>query len=100
MKLLAGQIQAADGGAGPVGALDTYHDGREHPGSIGMPNGTPYDRVVPGDAAPSLIPLMALSQRHGRRLFSRLPPLVSHVPDTDGEAPLSAWINALGDAGP
>jgi hypothetical protein len=32
--------------------------------------------------------------------FQPMPPLVSHIPDSVGEAPLSAWINALGDAGP
>ena len=59
-----------------------------------MPNGMPYERIVPGDAAHSLLPLMALS-RDADSGFLPMPPLVSHIPDTDGEAPVSAWINAL-----
>ncbi len=98
MKLLAAQLQTADGGPGPVSALDTYSTAVNVPGKV-MPNGMPYDRIVPGDAAHSLLPLMALS-RDADSGFLPMPPLVSHLPDTDGEAPVSAWINALGDAGP
>jgi hypothetical protein len=98
MKLLAAQLRTADGGPGPVNALDTYTTAVNIPGKV-MPNGMPYERIVPGDAAHSLIPLMALS-RDADSGFLPMPPLVSHIPDTDGEAPVSAWINALGDAGP
>jgi hypothetical protein len=97
MKLLAAQLQAADGGAGLVGALDTYTTAVNVAGKV-TPNGMSYERIAPGDAAHSLIPLMALS-RDMDSGFLPMPPLVSHVPDTDGEAPVSAWINALGDAG-
>jgi hypothetical protein len=64
-----------------------------------LPGGNTYNRIAPGDAAHSLLPLMALS-RDADSGFLPMPPLVSHIPDTTGEAPLSAWINALGDAGP
>ncbi len=98
MKLLAAQLQAADGGPVAVSGLDTYTTAVNVP-AMGMPNGMSYDRIVPGDAAHSLIPLRALS-RDVDSGFLPMPPLVSHIPDTDGEAPVSAWINALGDAGP
>lgn len=98
MKLLAAQLRTADGGPGTVSALDTYATAVNVAGKV-LPNGMPYDRIVPGDAAHSLIPLMALS-RDADSGFLPMPPLVSHIPDTDGEAPVSAWINALGDAGP
>jgi hypothetical protein len=47
------------------------------------------------------VPLMALS-RDGVTDggFKQMPPLVSHLPDGLGEAPVSAWIAALADAGP
>ena len=96
MKLLAAQLQAADGGPVAVSGVDTYTTAVNVP-AMGMPNGMSYDRIVPGDAAHSLIPLRALS-RDVDRGFLSMPPLVSHIPDTDGEAPVSAWIDALGDA--
>ncbi len=98
MKLLAGELYPADGGLGPVDGLDTYATAVNRP-AMAMPNGVSYERVVPGDAAHSLVPLMALS-RDADGGFSPMPPIVSHIPDTVGEAPVSAWINALGDAGP
>jgi hypothetical protein len=98
MKLLAGQLYPPDGGAGPVGALNTYTTAVNVTART-TPNGVSYKRIVPGDAAHSLLPLMALS-RDVDSGFEPMPPLVSHIPDAVGEAPLSAWINALGDAGP
>jgi hypothetical protein len=98
MKLLAGQLYPPDGGPGPVDALNTYTTA-VNVTAKSMPNGVSFKRIVPGDAAHSLVPLMALS-RDVDSGFQPMPPLVSHIPDAVGEAPLSAWINALGDAGP
>jgi hypothetical protein len=98
MKLLASQLQSAEGGPGTVSGLDTYTTAVNVQGKV-LPGGMPYMRIAPGDAAHSLVPLFALS-RDGSGGFLPMPPIVSHVPDTDGEAPVSAWINALGDAGP
>lgn len=98
MKLLAAQIGALDGGSSAVATLDTYTTAVNVMGKV-MPGGIPYVRIAPGDAAHSLVPLMALS-RDGDGGFLPMPPLVSHIPDTAGEAPVSAWINALSDAGP
>ena len=98
MKLLAAQIAALDAGPGAVATLDTYTTAVNVMGKV-LPGGNTYNRIAPGDAAHSLLPLMALS-RDADGGFLPMPPLVSHIPDTTGEAPLSAWINALGDAGP
>ena len=100
LKLLAAEIAPADGGPALVSALDSYVTTVNVPSNL-TPNGHSYPRIAPGDAAESLVPLMALS-RDGVTDggFEQMPPLVSHIPDTDGEAPVSAWINALADAGP
>lgn len=99
LKLLAGEIVGPDGGAGRVSALDSYTTTVNILSNL-MPNGHSYKRIAPGDSADSLVPLMALA-RDGVTDggFKQMPPIVSHLPDTDGEAPLSAWIDALGDAG-
>jgi hypothetical protein len=100
LKLLAGQLSGIDGGPGKVSALDSYTSTVNRLSNL-TPNGHAYERIAPGDAAHSLVPLMALS-RDGLTDggFKQMPPIVSHIPDGIGEAPLSAWINALGDAGP
>ena len=95
MKLLAGELYPADGGTARVDALDTYTSAVNVVGKV-MPGGATRMRIAPGDAAHSLVPLMALSRDGG---LLPMPPLVSHIPDTTGEAAVSAWINALGDAG-
>jgi hypothetical protein len=97
MKLLADQLAPADGGAARVGGLDTYTTAVNVPGNV-MPGGATYKRIAPGDAAHSLVPLFALSRDDDGGVLP-MPPLVSHVPDTTGEAAVSAWITALGDAG-
>jgi hypothetical protein len=63
-----------------------------------MPNGASYDRIVPGDAGASLLVLMATA-RDSDAGFKSMPPIVSHVPDQAGLALVTAWIDALGDAG-
>jgi hypothetical protein len=97
MKLLAGELYPADGGTARVDALDTYTTAVNVTGKV-MPGGATLMRIAPGDAAHSLVPLMALS-RDGDGGLLPMPPLVSHIPDTTGEAAVSAWISALGDAG-
>ncbi len=98
MKLLASQLYASDGGPAQVTGLDAYTTAVNVMGKV-MPHGAVYERIAPGDSAHSLLPLMALS-RDPDSGFLPMPPLVSHIPDIDGEAPLSAWIDALGDGGP
>jgi hypothetical protein len=98
LKLLADQLVTPDGGPGVVDALDTYTTAVNVTATL-KPNGVAYEYIVPGDAAHSLLPLMALS-RDADSGFPQMPPIVSHIPDTAGEAPVSAWINALPDAGP
>jgi hypothetical protein len=100
LKLLAGQISGADGGPASVTALDSSTTTVNVLSNV-TPNGHQYKRIAPGDSADSLVPLMALS-RNGESDggFTQMPPIVSHVPDVVGEAPVSAWIDALGDAGP
>jgi hypothetical protein len=98
MKLRASQLYPPDGGPGEVDGLDTYTTAVNVVGGV-KPNGVTYERIAPGDPAHSLVPLFALS-RDVDSGFLPMPPLVSHIPDTDGEAPVSAWITALGDGGP
>jgi hypothetical protein len=97
MKLLAAELYPPDGGTARVQSLDTYRTAVNVTGHV-MPDGETLLRIAPGDAAHSLVPLMALSRDDDAGLLP-MPPLVSHIPDTDGEAPVSAWINALPDAG-
>jgi hypothetical protein len=59
-----------------------------------MPNGTSYRRIAPGDAANSLLVLMA-STRNADSGFMQMPPIVSHIPDTTGLQHVIDWINAL-----
>ena len=93
----ASQLYPPDGGPGLVDGLDTYTTAVNVMGGV-KPNGVTYERIAPGDPAHSLVPLFALS-RDVDSGFLPMPPLVSHIPDTDGEAPVSAWITALGDGG-
>ena len=98
MKLLASEIDPPDGGSAKVSQLQAYTT------TVGVmatmkPNGVSYLRIAPGDSAHSLVPLMALSRDKDAGGFEPMPPLVSHIPDDAGVALVSAWIDALGDAG-
>jgi hypothetical protein len=97
LKLLASEVAPPDGGTVPVDKLQAYLTTVNVPGQV-MPNDVIYQRILPGNAAHSLLPLMALTRDEDAG-FMQMPPIVSHLPDTAGEAPVSAWINALGDAG-
>jgi hypothetical protein len=97
LKLLAGQMSAADGGTAPVAQLDSYTS------TVGVLahkvfNGVDYPRIAAGDAAGSLVALMAAA-RGDDAAVEAMPPIVSHIPDTAGLALVSAWIDALGDGG-
>jgi hypothetical protein len=99
MELLASEMYP-DGGAGKVNQLDTYTTSVNQP-AIDQPNGMTYMRIKPGDAADSLLPIMALKRAPNAGIFSPMPPIISHQPDTAGIANVQAWINALPpDAGP
>jgi hypothetical protein len=101
LKLLAGQLAGDDGGSPSVTGLDSYVTTVNVQSNL-TPNGHTYSRIAPGNASVSLVPLMALS-RDGVTDggFLQMPPIVSHVPDNQGEMAVSAWINALpADAGP
>jgi hypothetical protein len=101
LKLLAGQLAGVDGGPPSVAALDSYTTTVNVESNL-TPNGHTYMRIAPGNAPESLVPLMALSRDGVTDAgFMQMPPIVSHVPDNQGEAAVSAWINALpADAGP
>jgi hypothetical protein len=93
MKLLVGQMYP-EGGAGRVKELDTYVS------SVGVdasdqPNGVQYKRILAGNAAQSLLPLMALARAPNAGAFAPMPPIISHQPDTTGIGVVQAWINAL-----
>jgi hypothetical protein len=97
LKLLAGQIGTADGGSPQVAQLDPYAT------AAGIAahkvfNGVDYPRIDPGDAADSLVALMAAARGDDAGVEA-MPPLVSHIPDTAGLALVTAWIDALGDGG-
>ena len=87
-----------DGGVAKVSQLEAYATAVNVTGKD-MPNGVSYLRIAPGDAAHSLVPLMAVSRNQDAGGFEPMPPLVSHIPDDAGIALVNAWINALGDAG-
>jgi hypothetical protein len=97
MKLLAGELYPADGGAAAVKALDAYRTAVNVAANL-QPNGVAYKRIAPGDAAHSLVPLLAAS-RNIDSGFEQMPPIVSHIPDDAGVRLLNTWINALGDGG-
>jgi hypothetical protein len=97
-KLLANEIHPPDGGQARVAALDTYVSTVNVPGTL-QPFGRSYERVAPGDAGASLVPLMAASRQADGGGFIPMPPIVSHIPDDAGVALVNAWIDALGDAG-
>lgn len=92
-KLLAAQLYP-DGGTGHVTQLDPYTTAVNVPATV-MPGQMQYLRILPGDAAQSLVPLMALARDPDAGNFIPMPPIVSHQPDTTGVAAIQAWINAL-----
>jgi hypothetical protein len=96
MKLLAGELYP-DGGAGSVRGLDTYRTAVDVMANV-TPGGAPYLRIAPGDAAHSLVPILAAT-RDGDAGFEPMPPIVSHIPDDAGISLLNAWIDGLGDGG-
>lgn len=98
MKLAANELYPPDGGVAKVSQLEAYTTA-VNVTAKDMPNGVSYLRIAPGDAAHSLIPLMAVSRNQDAGGFQPMPPLVSHIPDDAGIALVNAWINALGDAG-
>lgn len=88
-----------DGGAAVTSDLDPYKT------TVGVNSlrtdvdaGVPYKRIAPGDPAHSLVSILS-----GRRAIApveanpiiQMPPLVSHVVDTQGHAALDAWISLL-----
>jgi hypothetical protein len=93
MKLLAGQMYP-EGGVGRVKELDTYvlNVGVD---ASDQPNGKQYKRILAGNAAQSLLPLMALSRAPNAGAFAPMPPIISHQPDMTGIGAVQAWINAL-----
>jgi hypothetical protein len=95
MKLTAAELYP-DGGTARVSQLDTYKTAVNVAANL-MPNGVSYERIAPGDAGASLLPLMAAA-RDSDAGFKSMPPIVSHIPDTAGLALVTAWIDALGGA--
>ena len=97
-KLLADELYPPDGGAARVAGLDAYATAVKVTANL-QPNGLSYARIAPGDAAHSLVSLMASSRDVDAGGFKPMPPIVSHVPDDAGMTMVNAWIDALGDAG-
>ncbi len=98
MKLLAAELDPADGGPAKATQLQAYATTVGVMAKI-MPNGVSYLRIAPGDPAHSLIPLMAASRDMDAGGFKPMPPIVSHIADDAGLALVNAWIDGLGDAG-
>jgi hypothetical protein len=100
MKLLAGDLYPTDGGVrgvGEVAGQDAYKTAVNKMANL-QPDGVTYLRIAPGDAAHSLVPILATS-RDADGSFEPMPPIVSHIADDAGVSLLNAWINGLGDAG-
>jgi len=97
-KISETELYPPDGGAARVQDLEAYTTTVNVPAQI-MPDGGTYLRIAPGDPAHSLVPLMATARDPDAGGFDPMPPLVSHIPDVAGVALVTAWIEALGDAG-
>jgi hypothetical protein len=92
-KLLMTQMYP-EGGTGDVASLDTYTTSVNQTSRLYQGQ---YKRILPGNSAQSLIPLMALS-RGGDAGFLAMPPLLTHRVDMDpatGVPAVQAWVDAL-----
>jgi hypothetical protein len=98
MKLLAGALYPADGGAARVSDLDTYTSAVDVAATL-APYGLPWMRIAPGDSSHSLLPQMASARQPDAGEYQQMPPIVSHAPDVSGVTLVKAWIDALGDGG-
>jgi hypothetical protein len=93
-KLLASQLYP-EAGTAKVSNTDTYTTTVNVRGKLLAGR---YMRVMPRNSAQSLLTLLALARDPDAGLFTPMPPIVSHRPDTDpntGIPLVQAWIDAL-----
>jgi hypothetical protein len=93
-KLLAAQLFPPTG-APKATATDAYATAVNIPSRFMAGK---YMRILPGNAAQSLVPLFALARAPNAGTLLPMPPILSHRADTDpasGVPVVQAWINAL-----